>query len=253
MAHPPLGAQLIVFSRQVDVNKEIASVLDAVAAAGFGAIECGVTTGAEDPTAFRQLLRDRGLAVAGMHGGLDQDVEQTLRLAELYAVHDICISSLGGWENTLADNYRRDLERFNEMARIYARHGIMLHYHNHAYEFAPSNEGPTGMEIILEGLDRSVAGLCVDVAWVHIGGSDPATFLREHADVIHYVHLKDYQGERHWTELGRGIVPLREVMAAIEALPDVRWAVYEQDTSDRPAAESCAISYRYLAENFGYR
>jgi len=252
MAYPPLGAQLIVFSRQVNLDERIEDVLDAVAQAGFGAIECGVTTGAEDPRRFRALLDSKGLRVAGMHGALAQDVDQTLRLAEAYDARDVCISGLGGYGKRVAARFREDLDAFNELARTLSRHSVRLHYHNHAYEFEATDEGPSGMDIIREGLDPDLGSLCVDVAWVQIGGSDPALFLRENAQRIGYVHLKDYDGERHWVELGSGIVPLDKVMAELASLPRVRWAVYEQDTSDRPAAEACALSHRFLVERFGY-
>ena len=250
--YPPLGAQLIVFSRQMDVEENLEYVMEAVRTAGFGAVEIGAGLCADEPEKLRSALSANGLAVAGMHGGLDQDLERTLQLMDIHGVQDLCISGLGGWEGTEADRYRRDVEAFNEMGRICARHGVALHYHNHAYEFVPTDKGPSGMDLILAEMDTDVTSLCVDVAWVHIGGHDPARFLLDHKDRIGYVHLKDYEGGRHWVELGAGAVPLAEVMEALEALDDVRWAVYEQDTSDREAAESCAISYQYLADTFDY-
>ncbi|MFH1084589.1 MAG: sugar phosphate isomerase/epimerase [Chloroflexota bacterium] len=252
MAYPPLGAQLIVFGQQIDIHTHTAEVLDAIAGAGFGAIEAGVDFHAEDPATWKAELDARGLRMAGLHGGLDQDLEQTLRLLEAYGAHDLCISSLGGWENVLYDNYMRDIERLNQMGRACKARGVHVHYHNHSYEFCPTNEGSSGMELIMANVDPQAADLCVDVAWVRIGGQDPALFLRTHAHQIGYVHLKDYVGNRHWVELGYGLVDLYSVMKALAELPCVRWAVYEQDTSTRSAAESCALSHRYLVDTFGY-
>ncbi|MFO7917117.1 MAG: sugar phosphate isomerase/epimerase [Anaerolineae bacterium] len=250
--YPPLGAQLIVFSQQVDVEESIADVLKAVREAGFGAVEIGTGLCADAPQRLKVALAANGLAVAGMHGGLDQDLDDTLRLMESYDTQDLCISGLGGWECVEAESYRRDIEAFNEMGRVCARHGIALHYHNHAYEFASTDEGPRGMDLILAEMDRDTTDLCVDVAWVQIGGQDPARFLLDHREQIGYVHLKDYKGDRHWVELGTGVVPLTDIMEALKTLDGVRWVVYEQDTSDREAAESCAISHKYLADTFGY-
>lgn len=252
MTYPPLGVQLIVFSKQTDLTANAAQVLDAVKAAGFGAIECGVTMYAHAPDAFAAMLDARGLRVAGFHGGLDQDLDQTLRLAERYGSHDLCISNLGGWENSVAANFRRDIQRLNEMGRACARHGVRVHYHNHAYEFDVTDEGCCGMDLLLGDMDRDTVDLCVDVAWVHIAGHDPALFLRRHADSVGYVHLKDYVGDRRWVELGNGAVPLDSVMRALGELHRVRWVVYEQDSSERPAVESCTISRDYLRETYGY-
>ncbi len=253
MAYPPLGAQLIVFSGQTDIEKNAEEVLGAVAAAGFGAIECGTAYFIDRPEVLVETLCRYDLKVAGLHGGVSIDLEATLRLAELYDTRDICISGVGGWESKASADYRRDMETFNEMACACAERGVKLHYHNHAYEFDTLDNGMTGMQVILDELDRSVGDLCVDVAWVHIGGQDPAAFLREHSRLVGYVHLKDYTGDRHWVELGQGVVPLQSVMEAVDALPNVSWAVYEQDTSDRTAAESTRISHRYLSDTFDYR
>ena len=250
--YPPLGVQLIVFSRQIDVEQNVKDVMRAVREAGFGAVEIGAGLCADDPQRLQLALAANGLSVAGMHGGLDQDLERTLELMDMYDTRDLCISGLGGWECVEADRYRRDIEAFNEMGRVCAQHDVFLHYHNHAYEFAPTDEGPSGMELILEQMNTEVTDLCVDVAWVHNAGRDPAGFLRDHKERIGYVHLKDYEGDRHWVELGAGVVPLGLVMEALETLDGVRWAVYEQDTSDREAAESCAISHQYLVDSFNY-
>lgn len=252
MAYPPLSVQLIVFSRQIDVGGNIESVLDAVKAAGFDAIECGAGLGADDPRGFSAMMTRKGLRVGSFHGGVSTDLEQTFRMADIYGVRDLCFSNMGGWESTSADSYLRDIETANHMGRACISRGIHLHYHNHAYEFVPTDRGPSGMELILENLDANVVDLCVDVAWVHVAGHDPAAFLRDHAGRVGYVHLKDYTGDRHWVELGRGVVPLPEVMEVMGGLPRVRWAAYEQDTADRPAAEACATSRRYLSETFGY-
>ena len=252
MPYPPLCAQLIVFARQMDVGRHVEAVLDAVKLAGFDAIESGSTMGAEDPRAFLALLTRKGLRVASFHGGVSTDLDETFRMADVLSVRDLCFSTLGGGENTSVDSYLRDIETANHMGHACARRGLHLHYHNHAYEFVPTDRGQTGMELILENLDPDAVDLCVDVAWVHIARHDPVAFLREHASRVGYVHLKDYDDNRHWVELGRGVVPLAGVMAAVDNLPRVRWAAYEQDTADRPAAEACAESRRYLRETFGY-
>jgi sugar phosphate isomerase/epimerase len=252
MPYPPLGAQLIVFSQQADLERDTEAVLDAVKAAGFGAIEIGVDLHASDPEAFKAMLGKRRIKVAGAHGGVEQDLDTAFKIMEAYDTRDLCISGVGGWQGRSTENYLKDIETLNKKARVCYERGFYLHYHNHAYEFGPTDGGLSGMELILGNLDNQVADLCVDVAWVHIGGDDPAIFLRKYANMIGYVHLKDYFGDRHWVELGQGVVPFDSIMRALGQLPRARWAVYEQDTSDRAAAISCAISHKYLVDTFGY-
>jgi len=245
MSLPPLAAQLIVFSQQMKLEAQADEILGAVKAAGFDAIECGSNMFADDPQAFVTLLKKHTLQVAALHGGISDNPEQVMRLMELYNTQDLCISGVGGWEGKQSAKFAADTQAVNAIGHRLSQHGFRTHYHNHAYEFASLDNGQTGLEVILTNLDPSAADLCVDVAWVHIGGHNPVDFLREHKSRISYVHLKDYTGDRHWVELGSGVVPLAAIVVELQNM-DIRWAVYEQDTSDNLAARSCAISHAYL-------
>lgn len=242
---PPLAAQLIVFSQTMKLEAQADEILDAVRSAGFGAIECGSDLFASDPPALAALLEKYNLRVSALHGGIPVQLESVLQLMEAYHTQDFCISGIGGWEGKQSARYAADTQAVNEVGRQLAQRGFRTHYHNHAYEFASLDNGQTGMEVILSNLDPAAADLCVDVAWVQIGGQNPVAFLREHKDRVSYVHLKDYVNDRHWVELGAGIVPLAAIVAELPKL-NIRWAVYEQDTSDIQPAKSCAISYAYL-------
>ncbi|MCE5258933.1 MAG: sugar phosphate isomerase/epimerase [Chloroflexi bacterium] len=245
MSTPALAAQLIVFSQQTQLETQMDEVLGAVHSAGFSAIECGTNTFENDPQAFIALLRKHNLRVSALHGGIPEKPEQVMRLMDLYGTQDLCISGVGGWEGKQAAKYAADTQAVSTVGRVLAQRGFHTHYHNHAYEFAKLDNGQSGMEVILTNLDPQAADLCVDVAWVHIGGQNPVEFLKQHKSRTSYIHLKDYTGDRHWVELGSGLVPLAAVVAALPEL-DIRWAVYEQDTSDIQAAKSCALSYAYL-------
>jgi sugar phosphate isomerase/epimerase len=80
--------------------------------------------------------------------------------------------------------------RSNEMAARLAEAGIGLYYHNHHVEFAKY-----GGRYILE-LIRERAPLMrfeLDVHWIHRGGQDPVSVLRDYAGLVDLVHLKDYR------------------------------------------------------------
>ncbi len=242
---------MIVFGDQA--QQDPASVLAAVRDAGFGAIECGPDFFAPDLAARHELVQSYGLRLASIHGNLaDIDLDLAWRVLEATGCQDLCFSGIANYTTGNADLYRRDIEFINKTGARCRAEGIHLHYHNHSYEFSPLDEGVSGMDLLLSQLDFAVADLNVDVAWVHLAGHDPAIYLRKHANKIGYVHLKDYAGDRHWVELGYGAMPMESVLKALERMPQVRWAVYEQDRTDRPAAESCAISHKYLVDTFGY-
>jgi sugar phosphate isomerase/epimerase len=80
--------------------------------------------------------------------------------------------------------------RSNEMAARLADHGIALYYHNHHIEFA-KYDGRYVLDIIRESAPLMKFEL--DVHWIHRGGKDPVSVLKDYAGLVDLVHLKDYR------------------------------------------------------------
>ena len=80
--------------------------------------------------------------------------------------------------------------RSNEMAARLADQGIALYYHNHHIEFAKF-DGEYILDIIRESAPLMKFEL--DVHWIHRGGKDPVTVLKDYAGLVDLVHLKDYR------------------------------------------------------------
>ena len=78
----------------------------------------------------------------------------------------------------------------NVAAKKLADEGIKLYYHNHHIEFRKF-DGRTMLDIIRENAD--MLGFELDVHWVHRGGYDPATVIRQYAGKVELIHLKDYR------------------------------------------------------------
>ena len=80
--------------------------------------------------------------------------------------------------------------RSNEMAARLAEQGIALYYHNHHIEFA-KYDGEYILDIIRES--APLMRFELDVHWIHRGGKDPVTVLKDYAGLVDLVHLKDYR------------------------------------------------------------
>ena len=80
--------------------------------------------------------------------------------------------------------------RSNEMAARLAKHGIALYYHNHHIEFA-KYDGKYVLDIIRES--APLMRFELDVHWIHRGGKDPVSVLKDYAGLVDLVHLKDYR------------------------------------------------------------
>jgi sugar phosphate isomerase/epimerase len=249
MALPPVVLQPLVLHKKYSLQDQTDMILDRIKELGYAGIEGGIKDGA----VYKKKLDERGLKYSATHISLSRRPPVKDLVDYLHAVGgaDVCNSGLLSWEKRTLADYRETIPVLNDYARQLAREGIGFHYHNHAFEFEAVDGNKTGMDLLVEGLDLSVATLCVDVAWVYRGGRNPAEFLEEHADKIAYLHLKDTDGT-DWKELGQGKVDFKSIIDVMPKLKRVRWAAIEQDATTIDPLESIAVSRRYLQTTFGY-
>jgi inosose dehydratase len=139
------------------------------------------------------------------------------------------------------DGWRRAGEQLRELAQLVAREGPTLVLHPHV---------GTLLETVRD-VERALAHTdvpwCFDTGHLLIGGVEPAQFVRDHADRIGHVHLKDVNGslaERVrggelplvratqmglFRPLGEGDARLDEVVRLLDQAGYERWLVLEQD------------------------
>lgn len=240
---PRLAVQTYVFAKS---GLELPAILGAVRGAGFTAVEGGGSP------SFARACVAGGVTHAGAHVALNAFPAHS-ELAEAKAisgVSDVINSGVLRWGNVTADDYGAAIPLLNEHGRKLRDLGLRLSYHNHDFEFAQLPEGTTGMQLLLDGLDPAAVELCVDLGWVHIGGTDPRAFLRAHGARIGIVHLRDHNGT-DWVPLGHGTLDLRGIAAEIAHLPHIRRIVVEQDPHPQPA-EQCRLSREWLATTLGW-
>jgi inosose dehydratase len=142
-----------------------------------------------------------------------------------------------------ADGWKRAGERLHELAELARRDGLTLVLHPHADTLL---ETKRDVELALEHTD---VPWCLDTGHLLIGGVDPAQFIRDHADRIGHVHLKDVdaklaeavRGKRLalvqavqsglFKPLGDGDARIDEVIRLLDDTGYERWLVLEQDVA----------------------
>ncbi|MEZ5402287.1 MAG: TIM barrel protein [Bryobacteraceae bacterium] len=146
------------------------------------------------------------------------------------------------------------LSKAGEMCR---RYGVNLAYHNHAFEFEPTGDGRTLLDVLLAESDARTLQLEMDIMWVAVGGGDAVGLLNKYKGRVPLLHVKDlHQGvgiqynERiprdKFAEAGRGMVKIPEILRAGKKL-GVRHFFVEQDQTPGDPLASLRISYDYLS------
>ena len=249
MARVPVAIQPIIFGDRKFSDPQ--GCLDEIREAGFEGVESVNYFGQFDREEVKRWFCDRALVVPATHSGYGDiadpaKFEQMLDFVQAFGGRYVICS--GTKDQTLA-GYDASAEVFNQAGATAAARSMTFLYHNHAWEFKEVAPGIRGIDRLIERTDPQVVGLNIDVYWVHVGGDDPAAFVRRHAARAGYYHFKDggvdAEGKPYFTELGRGTVNLQAALnAAVET--GAKWITYEQDRTDKPTIESLTISRETL-------
>jgi inosose dehydratase len=205
-----------------------------------------------DGAAVRAELDRYGLRLVGGFVPVDVragDVSPARRAAEQLAAGgaDVFVAALvqdDGWSAPVPlddDGWRRAGERLRELAELVAAEGLRLVVHPHVGTLLESAAD------VERALTHTDVPWCYDTGHLLIGGVDPAQFVRDHAERIGHVHLKDVNGSLAarvrggelslvqatqmglFRPLGDGDARLDEVLALLQQKGYERWLVLEQD------------------------
>lgn len=210
------------------------------------------------PGACREHLEDLGTSLSGMyHPGsflTDEEIEDwTARAAEAidFAGTVGCtVLMLDGGSTDLPVNARSiqtvadAAERVGKMA---SDAGMVCTWHQH---WGTLFQYPEEFFALMDATDPKYLKCTLDTAHLALGGFDvPATFER-YADRLRYVHLKDLDDDRRFTDLGTGTVPVAEAGAILHETAFSGWVVNDLDYTDRDPATSSRHNHAFLRRLF---
>jgi len=245
--------------------------IEDVASVGFKGIQLRTSTLPEfgdRPAALKELLAKHGLTmVAFSSGGVRIEPEFEADDLATHTRHARFVRDVGGLYLQLTDtrpkralvaaDYRRLGRLMTEIGKRTADIGIPVAYHNHMNAIG---ERPEEVDRVLDATDPRYVKVLLDVAHYQQGGGDPAKAVRQYAERILFLHIKDVQSplpgntgdparSYRFVELGHGRVDLRAVFAALAEVKFKGWAVVELDAvpdKARTPKESAVIAKQYL-------
>jgi inosose dehydratase len=247
-----------------------------VAAVGFKGIQLRTSVLPEfgdKPAALKELLGARGLTmVAFSSGGVRIDAQLEAEELAIHTRHARFVRDVGGQYLQLTDarpkrslvpaDYRRLGMLMTEIGKRTADLGVPVAYHNHMNSIG---ERPNEVDWVLAAADPRYVKLLLDVANYQQGGGDPVKAIRQHADRLLFLHIKDVQSplpghtgdpmrSYRFVELGHGQVNLKDVFAALDAVKFRGWAIVELDRvpdAARTPKDSAMMAKQYL-EQLGF-
>jgi sugar phosphate isomerase/epimerase len=132
--------------------------------------------------------------------------------------------------------------------------GFRLSYHNHNFEFGRfPGDTRRKIDILMEATKPENLCAELDLAWVQVGGADPAAYIRKYKGRCPTVHAKDVvlakDGKKqHFTPLGQGELNWPEIFAAGDEA-GIEWYIHEQDSGEGSPFDYAHASYEFLAKH----
>jgi sugar phosphate isomerase/epimerase len=261
----PCGVQL--YTVAAELAADLPGTLRALKRIGYEAVE---TAGLQGLSASQLHARisDAGLACRATHNSmddlvdhLDQSIQDALDLGATWLVCSspkppTTLDPQQDWVVAMSAAMTLDAWKVNaghlaNMAPVVAKAGLTLAYHNHPMEFV-DHGGSCGYDLLLAATTPQQLRLELDLGWVLVGGRDPATMIRTHADRVDLLHVKDMTkdpasptGYRS-VEIGQGLIDWRGVFAAAHEVGLKNYFVEQEAPFRRPIFKSLAMSRRYL-------
>jgi sugar phosphate isomerase/epimerase len=157
------------------------------------------------------------------------------------------------------DDWKWNAEQFNKFGDQIKKAGLQLGYHNHNFEFRKMGD-TTGYDEFLRLTDAELVALELDCGWMTVAGLDPVTYLTRYPNRYRLLHIKDFKkgftpstallsdapGAPVPTELGRGAIDYRRILAA--ARNSVRAIFVEQEPpfKEMSPLEAIKVDFAYL-------
>lgn len=244
-----IGAQLYTIRLYTQTVRDFERAMKKLADIGYRYVQLSAIGSEVKPEIAREICDRLGIRIVLTHSDVNRILNDTERLIEEHRVMGCNYIGLG----SMPDRYRTEewignfVEDFKEPAKKMKEAGMLLMYHNHAFEFEKVN-GRYLLDVLLDGFAPDELGFTLDTYWVQTAGGDVCQWIERLKDRIPCVHLKD-----------RGIVGKEAVMAPVmegnmnfpaimKALENTscEYALVEQDTCYESPFVCLEKSYRNL-------
>ena len=238
---------LQLYTVREETTRDMPGTLRKISEIGYPAVEFAGYGGLA-PQDLKTILDDLGLRTSGVHVPLTAwETNPETVLADMQALdcaHAV-LPSVPPERREDEASVARLAEDLNSWGELCRREGVTFSYHNHNFEFAPLGRS-TMWDVLVRETDPELVGLELDLYWVKYAGTDPETTLRDVADRVSLVHLKDMAPDDTLSDLpvGEGTLPWITLLDAADAA-GVEWFIAEQD-NPKVALEDVKTSLQHL-------
>lgn len=262
-----LGLQL--YTVRDDMHKDPSGTLKQIAAIGYKYVEhAGYANrkfyGYSVPD-FKKLLTDNGLKMDSGHSFLGSgqwnsssndfttEWKQTIEDAAAVGMKYLISPGLDQSLCKTQDNFNHYIQMFNKTGELCKTAGIHFAYHNESYEFDHQIGGRHLYDIILQDTDRALVFQQMDIGNMYGSGGRALQYLKKYPGRFLLMHVKDeikstskgdVDNGYESTILGKGLLPVKEIIDTAWASGGTRYFIIEQESyQGKPPVECSKDDY----------
>lgn len=271
-----LGVQL--YSVRDDMYKDTLGTLKKVSDAGYKYVEHAGYNNRKfyskyAAAEFKKVLADLGMQMKSGHTVMGRnhwdESKKDFTDAWKYTVEDAAIVGqefvISPW---LDESYRKDydglkryMEVFNKSGELCKKSGMKFGYHNHDFEFSEKLNGEKVFDIIMQNTDPALVAQQLDIGNMYHAGGVALDIVKQYPGRFELMHVKDeikaakggeMGGEYESTILGKGIIPVKEVIDLGKKSGGTIHFVVEQESYQGVTPIECITQDYKIMKGWGY-
>lgn len=192
----------------------------------------------DDVDGLESSLDQHGLTMLSCHMGLDmagENPSEAIKIAKRLGIEKVYVPFVMPDARPTDDaGWRAFGAGLADSGKAFADAGITFGWHNHDFEFVPTETGALPIDLIAE----ADIALELDLGWVARAGHDPVAWIQKYAGSISSAHVKDIapQGkaadEDGWADVGHGTLDWPAIHAALQAANVGHYVVEHDNPND---------------------
>lgn len=187
---PRLGMQL--YTVRDLMAKDFDGTLASIAAIGYKEVEFAGYFD-KTPQQVRETLKKHGLTAPSAHipfANLGPDkFPAVLKAAKTIGHTYLVCPWLDDALRKEPDVWKKVTATLNSAGEMSQKAGIQFAYHNHHFEFVPT-DGKLPFDVILETCDPKRVKIELDLFWITVAGKDPIEYFKKYPGRFPLVHVK---------------------------------------------------------------
>ena len=244
-----VGAQLYTVRDYIQTEKDIERTLGMVAQMGYQTIQVSAM-GKIDPKKLRSICDELHLQIVLTHNPWERIIDDTDQLIEEHRILGCSYIGLGSMPVKYRNPWwiQKFMEDFQKPAQKIAAAGMLLMYHNHAFEFEKVN-GTRLIEVLAKAFSPEELGFTLDTYWVQAAGGDVCWWLEYLQGRTPCIHLKDMTvcgQEQRMAPVGSGNMNFPAILKKVEELGCIFHLLVEQDDCYGDPFACLQASFDYL-------